>query len=118
MTSINLCIKILFNKMYKNWSCLRAVLIISIIFMLFLLIEQDVNPIVSLPIDVNRKNCYTHQVKALENYSKSVEFFEDLIASDKQPKPSQSIFFVSSNCSDVGLLRITQRSVQYIIHIL
>lgn len=74
--------------------------------------QDYVFPSVPHSVYLTRKSCYTHEVKELANYSESVEFFEDLITSDKQPRPSQSIFFVSSNCSDVGLLRITQRYVQ------
>lgn len=114
MRLLKLFMKILNTKIHKNWSCLRIVLIFSTIsLLLFLLIGEDPKPRSkpnsSPPINMIRKKCYTHQVKNDKKYSESVEYFEDLILSSKQPEPSKSIFFVSANCSDTGLLRITQR---------
>lgn len=55
------------------------------------------------------KMCYTHKIMNDKQYSRSIEFFQDLIAAPKQPLPSDTIFFVDSNCSTTGLLDITPR---------
>lgn len=91
----------------KRWT--RVFLALFFVAILLVLWSEDLFLNVPRSVYEMRKKCYTHEMRKFANYSASVEFFEDLISSSKQPKPSQAIFFVSSNCSDVGLLPITQR---------
>lgn len=57
------------------------------------------------------RSCYSHEVRNSIIYSDSVQYFDDLFKSNKQPKIDSSIFFVDSNCSISGISGISVRLV-------
>lgn len=59
---------------------------------------------------IERKRCYSHDVRHSKKYSDLVEFFPNLNSSfTTRPKLNEAIFFVDANCSASGLLDITPR---------
>lgn len=55
------------------------------------------------------RGCYSHEISNNRIYNDSVDFYDDLFTSNKQPEIDNSIFFIDSNCSRSGLTSISVR---------
>lgn len=93
---------IIFNKYFSKKLIIVFLLLLIPIYVIIQLFSYD-------PEYSANKVCYTHKIIYDKEYSRSVEFFEDLLQASKQPLPSDTIFFVDSNCSSTGILDITPR---------
>lgn len=87
--------------------------IFSVIFsltLLFMIITIAVNINASINF-IASKACYQHKEIDGSELNRSIALLDDILFSERQPRPGKSIFFHETSCSADNLVRLNARCV-------